>query len=230
MKQFRLLTLSQHPWRWAALLGIVALAVFVSPRFAVGELIGRESIDYILGGDDPAASLSIVLSANASVPSTVHFDGFSENLDFAGDTAVRYRLLWWPPGSDVFQGDIIPNLGGRLPKNDPILGPTRMDIHFRQQFDFIPSKVEFIAEGLGPNDDFRFAGELTVYQVPEPSSLGLLATAAAATVVIRLCRVPRGARPRCATRSASAMENRVTQAACDEPSVHHPPIVAIHES
>ena len=85
-------------------------------------------------------------------------------------SGVRFALYWLKPDGDW---DSSPEQGFvRLPSYG------QLPIDFEQQIGFTPDKVYLHVEGGGPADYFRFLGDFTIKQVPEPSSLVLLVAAA----------------------------------------------------
>ncbi len=63
------------------------------------------------------------------------------------------------------------------PGVDPDSGPVQVPFHLEQTLDFTSLMVGFQFEGTGPGDNLDFTGTFTYSQIPEPSSLFLLAMA-----------------------------------------------------
>ena len=145
----------------------------------IAQTLAQRSFNQIFQGDDPGELFTFDLPFEPSVQSVARFDGFFENLDPA-QTSVLYELFWpLADGSgnrDRFGIDFTPlPASGRLP------------VRFEHPIAFTPDAVFFHVEGGGPSDHFRFVGEFSIQQVPEPTA----STLAAAGAVIGLLAVRR---------------------------------------
>jgi hypothetical protein len=77
-------------------------------------------------------------------------------------------------------------MGVRLPPVDPVLGTVRVPVQFGADLGLsAPAVVELIVEGLGPADNFRLVGDLTIQPVPEPGMLALFGAATCVALVYR---------------------------------------------
>jgi hypothetical protein len=52
----------------------------------------------------------------------------------------------------------------------------QLPVQFEQSIPFTPATVNFYIEGGGPADHFRFVGDFTIAQVPEPTVFTLFGT------------------------------------------------------
>jgi len=153
---------------------------------AVTEAAVLRSFDQRFEGDDPTEGFDFNLPYDADVPSVVRFEGFAENLNTGADagTGVRFALRWRPPAGDGggfdFPADDQP--GVRLPAADPEAGPVRVPIQFETTLPYSPALLHFTVEGLGPADNFRFVGDLSIRPLPEPAAGALVAALAVAAL------------------------------------------------
>ena len=114
------------------------------------------------------------------VPISVRIDGLFENLATA-ETGVRYKL-WWPrPDGSGTDGPRDLDFT-RLPASG------RLPLEFEQPIGFIPDMVFFAVEGGGPADHFRYAGDFTIQQVPEPVTSTLTVAGAVLALLVRRSR------------------------------------------
>jgi hypothetical protein len=136
------------------------------------------TFDGVFIGDDPGGSFNFGLSPVPGTPVVFTFLGYVENqnLTVLGHSGVRFSLYW----NDLFGTRVstasFPSDGVSavdLPVVDPILGPQRVPVEFSLTTTAIPSDVTFTVEGVGPADNFRMVGTLTMESIPEPRG-GLL--------------------------------------------------------
>lgn len=137
------------------------ILVIASHTFA--QTLAQQSFDIVLEGDDPGESFTFDLPFAPTVPSEVRFEGFFENLN-PDETGVRYALRW--PGLDGGQEGVDTDFA-RLP------GSGQLPLQFVEPVAFTPDSVRFIVQGGGPSDHFRFVGDSSIQQVPEPSAFAL---------------------------------------------------------
>jgi hypothetical protein len=143
---------------------------------AAQSLVSR-SFDVVFEGDDPGEVFAFDLPFDPLIPSVVRFDGLFENLT-AFQTSVRYGLLWRRADGS---GDI-EEIGIDF---TALPGSGSLPIQFDEAIGFTPDLVYFHIEGGGPADHFRFTGEFSIQQVPEPHACALLAAAAVAALARR---------------------------------------------
>ena len=152
--------------RYPHLIVLGMFAVGALPQCAAQSLL-QERFDFVLEGDDPSRLFNFDLPQDPLIPSVLRFDGLFQNLDPSA-TGVRYAIWWTSPQSGEHNLDWTPlPAGGELP------------VHYEQLIQFTPDAVTLLVEGGGPADHFRFTGDFSVQQVPEPGMFALFATAAA---------------------------------------------------
>ena len=150
---------------------LIVIALTVGPiHSTVAEPLLQRTFDLTLQGDDPGESFTFTLPEDPATPSILRFDGFFQNLD-PEETGVRYYLSWNRADGSGF--DSIGTDFTRLPASG------QLPVYFEQPVAFTPASVYFLVEGGGPSDNFRFAGDFTIAQVPEPGVLTLLAAGGA---------------------------------------------------
>jgi hypothetical protein len=169
--------------KWFLALVAMLVSFGTSPQSRAQTLASR-SFDLLFAGDDPSERFDFLLPSDPLVPVSVRFDGFFENLDF-GETGVRFGLGWRVDGTMWDGRQFTDEFGVRLPGADPVLGSTRVPIHFDQQIDFTPSEIQYWVEGLGPGDRFQFVGDFSIQAVPEPTVFNCLGAAAMAGLLYR---------------------------------------------
>jgi hypothetical protein len=154
---------------------------FVIAAAAPAHAAVLRSFDQVFQGDDPGEVFEFNLPFDPAQPAVVSFEGFAENLEAGADseTGVRFHLRWRPPtgdgggdggGADLPDESPFPR-GVRLPPADPLSGPVRVPLHFESLLAYSPSLLIFAVEGLGPTDNFRLAGDLSIRPVPEPAPI-----------------------------------------------------------
>jgi hypothetical protein len=161
---------------------VVTWLTFGTAAQVGAQVLTNRAFDIVLQDDDPGASFTFELSPDPLVPSVLRFDGFFQNLEPL-QTGVRYDLSWSRPdggfaGSLATDWTPLPSLG-------------QLPVQFEQSVPFTPASVNFYIEGGGPTDHFRFVGDFTIAQVPEPTIFTLLGTG---SVFGLLCRRFRRAR------------------------------------
>jgi hypothetical protein len=155
---------------------VVTWLTFGAPAQAGAQLLTNRAFDIVLQDDDPGAVFTFDLSPDPFVPSVLRFDGFFQNLEPL-QTVVRYDLTWTRP-----DGGFAGSLGIDW---TPLPGSGQLPVQFEQFIAFTPASVDFHIEGGGPTDHFRFVGDFTSVQVPEPTVITFLGTG---TVLGLLCR------------------------------------------
>jgi hypothetical protein len=154
-------------------LRVLLTVIVISLGFGMGQIVAQplvqHTFDVILQGDDPGDSTIFNLPDGAT-PTVLRFDGFFQNLDPA-ETGVRYYLSWNRADGSGF--DSLGTDFTRLP------GSGQLPVYFEHPVPFTPASVYFLVEGGGPADHFRFAGDFTITQVPEPGAFTLFAAAGA---------------------------------------------------
>jgi hypothetical protein len=172
---------------------VVALSIgIIASASATAAVI--QSYDELFQGDDPSKVFTLNLLFEPTTPSELRFDGFVENLDSFDETGVRFGLAWQTADGTHGIGTTFPagddfNMGVRLPPVDPVLGAVHVPVQFGADLGLSsPAVVELIVEGLGPADNFRLVGDLTVQPVPEPGMLVLFGTAACVALAYRRFR------------------------------------------
>jgi hypothetical protein len=149
---------------------IVIPLTVASVHSIVAQPLLQRTFDLTLAGDDPGESFTFNLPEDPATPSLLRFDGFFQNLD-SEETGVRYYLSWNRADGSGF--DSLGTDFTRLPASG------QLPVYFEQPIAFTPASVFFLVEGGGPGDNFRFAGDFTIEQVPEPGVLTLFAAAGA---------------------------------------------------
>ena len=174
-----------QPSRTRAL--VVLLAIFFggltpSPAAVLG------SINQIFAGNDPSERFDFTPTFDPSQPSVLRFEGIVTNQrESPFDTAMRFNLQWRNPDDSI--GEVLfPELpqyfsGLDLPGADP--DPVPVPAIFQAELPFHPGWVSLAVEGLGPSDDFRLVGDLTLDAIPEPSACTLLLGIAIAVALRR---------------------------------------------
>ena len=163
-------------------LAVSVLITLEAAHKAAGQDLVHRSFDQLFAGDDPGELFTFNLTFDPFVPTVVRFNGHFENLAVDA-TGVRFALSWWQPDGTV---------DGLLEQGFmPLPGYGQLPIQVDQPIGFTPSTVVMHVEGGGPADYFRFVGDLTVQQVPEPRFSTMLIAAA---VLARLCRRCMGSR------------------------------------
>ena len=99
-------------------------------------------------------------------------DGFAENQSTT-ITGPVVKLFWYATDGRMQSAEITFD----SPGVDPDSGPVQVPFHLEQTLDFTSLMVGFQFEGTGPGDNLDFTGTFTYSQIPEPSSLFLLAMA-----------------------------------------------------
>ena len=149
---------------------VVTWLTFGTAAQVGAQLLTNRAFDIVLQDDDPGASFTFDLSPDPLVPSVVRFDGAFQNLEPL-ETVVRYDLLW-----SRTDGGFAGSLGIDW---TPLPGLGQLPVQFEQSIPFTPATVNFYIEGGGPTDHFRFVGDFTIAQVPEPTVFTLLGTGTA---------------------------------------------------
>jgi hypothetical protein len=170
----------------------LSIVILVSVRLAASAPAAViQSFDELFQGDDPSKVYTFNLLFEPLTPSELRFDGFVENLDLFDETGVRFGLAWQAADGTHGIGATFPagddfNMGVRLPPVDPVLGTVRVPVQFSADLGLSsPAVVELIAEGLGPADNFRLVGDLTIQPVPEPDVLALFGAATCVGLLYR---------------------------------------------
>jgi hypothetical protein len=83
---------------------------------------------------------------------------------------VHYGLFWQSRDGVAAEGSGDQDFM-RLPASG------RLQIHFEHPIGFTPDAIDFVVEGGGPADHFRFTGEFAIQQVPEATIFALLGSA-----------------------------------------------------
>src|SRR5436190_20535720 len=102
------------------------------------------------------------LPGNAQLPSLLQFEGEFENRD-PFETGVRYDLSWSLADGGAFGGSEYIDFT-HLPASG------RLTVAFTKWIWFTPQTMRLLIEGGGPDDHFRFVGELRVRQIA-PSTM-----------------------------------------------------------
>jgi hypothetical protein len=179
----------------SVLLAAACCIVLTATAAAPAHAAVLRSFDQVFQGDDPSEAFQFNLPFNPGPPAGVRFDGFAENLDAGpeSETGVRFQLRWVStPGhgdGEDFPDDFFFPRGVRLPPADPLAGPVRVPLHFESLLAYSPSLLIFAVEGLGPTDNFRLVGDLSIRPVPEPTPAAL--TAAVVLAATTFARTPR---------------------------------------
>lgn len=153
------------------LLFTIVLAAVGTPSASAATVL--QSFDRLFAGDDPTESFQFSLEYDPTVPTTVRFAGFVENLDPFYETGARFFLSWGRTNDSWEQVVLLPDgigylMGVRFPAADPVQGPVRVPVAFQGRIDYAPAGVWFGVEGLGCCDNFRLVGALTLEPTTEP--------------------------------------------------------------
>jgi hypothetical protein len=161
--------------KYPNLLAILALTIG-SVCQSLGQALVQETLDAVLQGDDPSERFTFDLPENALTPIVVRLDGILQNLAIE-DTGARYSIHWEAPtpGSTGIDWTPLPG-NGQLP------------LHFEHTLQFTPDSLFLLVEGGGPADYFRFTGDFSIQQVPEPNTVLLLGAGVGAVAVYWLYR------------------------------------------
>jgi hypothetical protein len=156
-----------------AVLALTALS-FSAPANAT--LI--HTFDNVFVGNDPTEVFTFPLSLPAGQPVVFTFTGSvaNQNLTILGHSAVRFALFWRDAGGNQSPATYYPPDGASdvdLPVVDPILGPQPVPVQFSLYPPEVPASVSLVVEGTGPADNFRFVGDFTVENIPEPGSFAI---------------------------------------------------------
>jgi hypothetical protein len=147
---------------------------------SVAQTFAQRSFNVVLEGDDPSEVFTFDLPFDSLVPIRVSIDGLFENLD-TSETGVRYKL-WWPRADGSGIDGPTDSDYTRLPASG------RLPLEFEQPIGFTPDMVFFAVEGGGPADHFRYVGDFTIQQVPEPVTSTLTVAGAVLALLGRRLR------------------------------------------
>lgn len=179
---------ARQPYLWSILLAAACTGAGFMAATATAQGAVLQSFDQVFQGDDPTQGFDFNLPLDASTPVMLQFQGYAENLD-AAETGVRFLLIWQSLDGNSFPRDEFPSgndffSGVRLPPVDAVLGTTQVPLSLVSSPGYTPAAIRFVIEGLGPADNFRIVGDLTVQAVPEPSAIAIAACGAIGLLLV----------------------------------------------